>query len=124
MASTKKKKKNPMNIAHKQDASSKIIPFPKVHIRPKSKNKCRYEEDKEFRPKVSLEKWSQEHDLDIQTMNCQNCRKEMRTSIPFYTKKYVGLLMPNCECGKNKTVKQSVKILDEMLKKKIKQILS
>lgn len=54
-------------------------------------------------PEISLKKWLEKYpDLDQLEINCDHCGKLMLASKPFIERGYVGILAPDCSCGKNR----------------------
>lgn len=54
-------------------------------------------------PQVSAEKWAQIYGLTIKDCKCSICKKELKTIIPFASKKERGLWAGKCDCGNENT---------------------
>ncbi len=48
----------------------------------------------------NLKAWADKHALTIKHIDCPECKTRVYTTIPFYTKKIIGLTTPDCiNCG-------------------------
>lgn len=48
---------------------------------------------------VELEEWCTLHKIEKATYKCQECGKDVHTTIPVETSKSYGLITHACECG-------------------------
>lgn len=56
-------------------------------------------------PDIRLEDWLKKYpELDLLEKECDSCGRTMIANVPFITKGFAGVISPNCQCGKNRTI--------------------
>jgi hypothetical protein len=51
-------------------------------------------------PEYTLQQWLALHDgLEVKTVSCRNCGLDIKSTIPFIDKHYLGLTSRPCSCG-------------------------
>lgn len=48
-------------------------------------------------------KWAERFQIEAFEIACKNCGETLKTTIPFFTKEYRGLISPKCNCGNGDT---------------------
>lgn len=51
----------------------------------------------------NLDTWIEKYDLEVKKSKCSSCGKELKTTIPIFSKDFRGLKSPDCSCGNTKT---------------------
>ena len=67
----------------------------KQHLIPKEPGLIRVE-------RQSLKDFCEKYELKVKSVKCDGCDRRRRTTIPFYSKNYVHLVAPRCECGSDR----------------------
>lgn len=47
--------------------------------------------------------WAERFQIEAFEVNCKDCKEILKTTIPFFTKEFRGLISPKCICGNNDT---------------------
>lgn len=62
-------------------------------------------------PEMDLSEWCKRYALEIKEGICPICNMEVKTTVPFRTTHYVGLMTPDCpSCGHSLTAWTSIAI--------------
>lgn len=47
--------------------------------------------------------WAERFQIEAFEVRCKECKEILKTTIPFFTKEFRGLISPKCTCGNNDT---------------------